>query len=190
MSMKLGTMAVAVFAAAAAAIATPQWAGAGPARMPAMGMMGGECPVMGMMGMMGRPGRMGQGDGDRPATGTPPAMAPGTMGARGMAPMVEARLAYLKASLEIGADQQPAWDAFAAAVRDRVTGMQDMHQAMMQRRDAGTALEMLDSRIAAMQAMVETLKSIRTSAESLYGTLDERQKKIADQLLGRDCGPM
>jgi LTXXQ motif family protein len=46
-------------------------------------------------------------------------------------PMMEARLAYIKADLEITEAQTTAWEAYAAAVRARHTAMEGMHADMM-----------------------------------------------------------
>jgi hypothetical protein len=62
------------------------------------GMMGG-CPMMGggMGGMMMRPSMHGM--------------------MMGSVPMMEGRLAYIKADLGITADQEQVWNAYADAVR-------------------------------------------------------------------------
>ncbi|RZI38782.1 hypothetical protein EGT07_32430, partial [Herbaspirillum sp. HC18] len=80
------------------------------------GMMG--CPMMGGQGM---------------TTGQIP-LGYGQMGSGMMmtGPAIEGRLAYLKAELGISDAQANAWNGYVAAVRARMTGMQGIHQAMMQ----------------------------------------------------------
>ncbi|MGF7161528.1 hypothetical protein FHS85_003169 [Rhodoligotrophos appendicifer] len=144
-----------------------------------MGMMGGGCPTVGMMGH----GRMGQGGwGGGSWFG----------GMRGRQPkmgaMVEGRLAYLKGELNITAEQLAAWDAYAAAVTERVKLMQGMHQGMAKTMQTGTAIERMDARISGMEAMLESMKAMKPATERLYAGLTDEQKVIADDLIGGDCG--
>jgi hypothetical protein len=136
---------------------------------------------MGMMGngMMGRGGWSADGWG-RAMMGDQP-----RMGA-----MVDGRLAYLKGELGITDAQTKAWDAYAAAVKARVDLMQDMHAKMVETMQKGTATERMDSRIAGMEAMLESLKVLKPATEELYGVLTDEQKKVADDLIGVDCGAM
>jgi hypothetical protein len=41
-----------------------------------------------------------------------------------------------------------------------------------------------------MEAMVETMKAVKPATEKLYAVLSDEQKKIADELIGTDCGAM
>jgi hypothetical protein len=151
---------------------------------PTMGMMGGGCPMMGMMGqgMMGQ-GMMGQGMMGR---------GPGMMAGRHakMAALVEGRLAYLKSELNITDAQSAAWTGYADAVKSRVDVMQGVRETMMTTMQTGTAIERMDARIKNMEAMVEAMKAAKPATEALYAALSDEQKKLADQLIGRDCGAM
>ena len=136
---------------------------AGPGRQHGMGMMG-----PGMHGMMGQ-GMMG----------------PGMM--MGYGPMMEGRLAYMKAELGITDAQTKAWNDYVSAVEARATTMQGMHAAMMQTMQSGTAVERMEAHTQAMQNMVESMKAIKPATEALYKVLTDDQKKKADLLLGRGC---
>jgi hypothetical protein len=134
---------------------------------PTMGMMGGGCPMMGMMGhgMMGNhQARMGA--------------------------MVDGRLAYLKSELNITGVQIEAWNAYAETAQRRVDVMQGMHIGMVEAMQKGSAIERMDARIKSMQAMVEAMNAVKPAMEKLYAALTAEQKKIADQLIGIDCGAM
>ena len=144
-----------------------------------MGQMGMGQMGMGQMGMMG-PGNMGM-----MGTGMHGMMGPGMM--MDFGPMIEGRLAYMKAELGITDAQSAAWDGYATAVKARASNMQGMHTAMIKVMQAGTALERLDERTKAMESMVESLKALRPATEALYGALSDDQKKKADQLLGMGC---
>jgi hypothetical protein len=105
-------------------------------------------------------------------------------------PMMEARLAYIKADLEITEAQMPAWDAYAEAVRARHGAMDGVHADMMKAKKNGSVVERMDARIKAMESMVDSLKALKPATEALYAVLTDDQKKKADQLLGGRCGMM
>lgn len=139
---------------------------------PGMGMMGGECPTMGMM----RRGSMGGG------------MMMGNHSRMGA--MVAGRLAYLKSELKITDTQTDAWKGYADAANSRVEMMKGMRQTMMSAMQNGNAVDRMEARIAGMQAMLEAMKAIAPATEALYAVLTDDQKKTADQLIGADCGAM
>jgi hypothetical protein len=129
--------------------------------------MGGGCSMMGMMGqgmMGGRQAKMGA--------------------------MADGRLAYLKGELDITGAQTESWNGYVEAVKGRVDTMQGMRQGMMEAMQKGSATARMDARIKGMEAMVESMKAVKPATEKLYGVLTDEQKKIADQLIGNDCGAM
>jgi hypothetical protein len=136
------------------------------------GMMGkANCPrIGGMMGMMGK----GMMDG-------------GMMGSR---PMMEARLAYTKADLDITDAQMDAWNAYADAVRKNHATMEGMRADMMKAKQNGTAVDRLDARIKATQAKLDSMKALKPAIVGLYAVLTDAQKKKADMLLGGSCRMM
>jgi hypothetical protein len=148
-------------------------------------------------GMMGQGGMMGQdGKNGGPDMMGCPMMGKGMMGGmmgKGMMhsrPMMEARLAYIKADLDITEEQMEAWDAYAEAVRGRHATMEGMHADMMKAKEDGGAVERLDARIKAMEDMVESLKALKPATEGLYAVLTDEQKEKANKLLGGRCGMM
>jgi hypothetical protein len=38
--------------------------------------------------------------------------------------------------------------------------------------------------------MVDSMKAVKPASEKLYAVLTDDQKKVADQLIGEDCGAM
>jgi hypothetical protein len=153
------------------------------------GMMGGQGGMMGG----GQGGMMGQGMMD----GCP--MMGGMMRRKGMkgmggmmmhsVPMMEARLAFTKADLEITEAQMPQWDAYAEAVRMRHEKMAAMHEEKMKSK-VKTAPERMDARIKSMETVLDGLKALKGPTEALYDVLTDEQKKKADKLLGGRCGMM
>jgi hypothetical protein len=125
------------------------------------GMMGAGQRGMGDMmgggkgGMMGRCPMMGGGMGGMMMGSSIHGMMMGSV------PMMEGRLAYIKADLGITADEEQAWNAYADAVRARHKAMENMHADMTKARQGGNAVDHLDARIQAMEAMVDSLKALK-----------------------------
>ena len=159
----------AVAVAVAAGLATAFVAVAQPGYAP--GMMGRGGP--GMMAGNGGPGMMmGQGAG------------PGMMMGGGRGPMFASnavdmskfqqdRLGQLKSQLGITAEQQPAWDAFAAKAAEQAKIM----QALRQDGGTGTMPERMQQRQKAMGSMTE-------SFSKLYEALTPKQREVLDQSYG------
>jgi hypothetical protein len=170
---------------------------------PGQGMMGQGAPGQGK-GMMGQrgPGQgkgMMQGDmmgGGMMGKANCPRMAGmmgGAMMGKGMMhsrPMMEARLAYIKADLEISDDQMDAWNAYADAVRKRHDTMEGVQADMMKAMKSGNVVDRLDARIKLTETGFESLKAVKPATEGLYNALTDAQKKKADELLSGTCGMM
>ncbi|MAL79535.1 MAG: hypothetical protein CMN55_10565 [Sneathiella sp.] len=155
-----------------------------------MGMMGGGCSMMNMMdqdnmvqdsiqsgGMQGgmKPSGMVQGS----------AMGPARMNS-----MTEGRLAFLKSELQIKEAQEGVWKEYSDAVRNGMAGMQDMRTQMTRTMQDGNAIARMDARISGMQAMLDAMKSVKPVTDKLYAALNDEQKKVADRLIGMNCGAM
>ncbi len=132
------------------------------------GMMGGGGPMNGMM----MQGREAMGMGDCPMMG-------GDVGTH-----AAGRVAFLKAELAITDQQKDAWDAYAAALKKALEGMQNMHATMMTMMQAKSPVERLDARIAAMDSRLTALKELKPPLANLYAVLSDDQKKKADELMG------
>ena len=61
---------------------------------------------------------------------------------------------------------------------------------MMDALQKGSAVERMDVGISGIEAMLETMKAVKPATVKLYSVLTAEQKKIADQLIGVDCGAM
>lgn len=127
-------------------------------------------------GMMGRggPGMMMMGGG------------PGPMFASNnvdIAKFQQDRIGQLKSQLGITAEQQPAWDAFAAKAAEQAKTMQAL------RKDAGAAT-MPERMKQQQQVMAERQKAMGSMSESftkLYEVLTPKQREVFDRSYG---GPM
>jgi hypothetical protein len=121
------------------------------------------------------------------------------MGARPMAlgskiEHVEGRIAFVKAELAITAQQERAWDAFAAALRENAKQINEAYSSVTpEAAQAWTPLQRLAWQERALVARVEAFKRARASFEPLYAALGEEQKKKLDEMLAgaaRLRGPM
>jgi len=130
------------------------------------GMMGGMMRRGGMMGMMENCPMMG---GDTAA-------------------YAEGRTAFLKAELAITDAQKEVWDAYAAALKKNLEGMQAMRETMIKVMQAKSPVDRLDAHLAAMESRVAALRELKPPLANLYAALSEDQKRKADQLLtGMGC---
>lgn len=161
--------------------------GAGPASW------GGGPMGPGMMGGGHGPGMMGYGPGPRGGHG--PGMmgyGPGPRGGSGpgagAAPAVNieervnARLSFLKDQIKITADQQKAWDAYAAQVKTQAATMQAFHATPPGA--VQTPAEGIEQRANRATLRAEQLKAMSAAVKDLYAALTPEQKTVADRHFG------
>jgi len=93
--------------------------------------------------------------------------------------MVEQQLARLRAELAITPQQEPAWDAFANALKGRAELMVSHRQSMMENgMPAGEQhADMMRSGAAQMQKVAQ-------AAEAFYGTLTSEQRGRMERIMG------
>lgn len=156
---------VALMMAGLLAIATPL-----SAQQPGMGK--GDMPMgRGMMGMMGECPMMGMMGADKST-------------------FAEGRIAFLKAELAVTDAQKAVWEAYAAALKKNLQGMQAMRQTMMKVMEAKTPTERLDAHVAAMDSRVASLKEVKPALAALFAALSDEQKKKANEILTGSMGSM
>jgi len=172
----VGIAAVASLGLAAAAFSQPApGSGYGPgAGMGPMGMNAGQA----------MPGAMGPG-----------AMRHGPMGAGAMGPggnfdpaaMLETRMTYVKSALKITAGQESYWNAYSEAVKAQVAAMKAAHTAATQTQTPpAPAPERVAKHLTLMQAHLTDMQTnVLPAMRSLYGSLTDEQKVIADNVLGK-----
>ena len=141
------------------------------------GMMGGG-PGWGGMG----PGMMGGG----PGWGGmgPGMMGPGPWGMQGADPAVvlEPRLAAMKAQLKITAEQENAWQAYAAQMKARFESMQAW-MATMHSGAPATAAERIELHAGMLKQRAESAEATSKAFKGLYDVLTPEQRALADQRL-------
>ncbi len=202
--MKLRNVAVALAAGAAISVAAVAYAhqgggGAGPGMWGGgyhQGMMGGGFGP-GMMGGGYGPGMMGGGHGPgMMGAGYGPGMmggghGPGMMGA-GYGPGMmgtgpgfdtEARLASFKSNLRISAEQEGAWNAFAAKSKQQAESMRATHDAMFASMQDPklTAPDRAALQGAMMKQRGTEMESMAAAYKDLYTALTPEQRAIVDQ---------
>ena len=93
--------------------------------------------------------------------------------------ILDAKLAGMKADLQLTADQEKLWSPFEAAVKDAAKARMDAMQKIMQTHDQGEHMSPIDH----LEAMADRLsqgaadiKKIADAAKPLYASLDDSQK--------------
>jgi hypothetical protein len=97
------------------------------------------------------------------------------------------RLGRLKADLKITAAQEPAWNAYAAQVKQHAGDMQALHNQMREGASDNTrpsAPERVERQAQFAKQQQEYLERLALVTKDLYATLTPEQKTLADQRLG------
>jgi hypothetical protein len=94
--------------------------------------------------------------------------------------MLDAKLAGMKAGLQLTPDQEKLWAPFESAVKDAAKArMEAMGQMMMQAHEQGERMSPIDHLEAMANRLsrgAEDVKKIADAAKPLYATLDDSQK--------------
>lgn len=102
---------------------------------------------------------------------------------------VEERITSLHAALKITPDEEANWNAVAQAMRDNAANMQKLiADKKAQAPQNMSAVDDLKTYQEFAQAHVDGLKNLTSSFETLYDSMPDQQKKVADQVF-RNFGP-
>jgi zinc resistance-associated protein len=109
------------------------------------------------------------------------AMGPHHWSAEDISAFIDARVAALKAGLELTPDQQKNWPAFEQAYRDIAKLRADRFKARLEHRgenrgEGVNPIERLQKRADALNARGAALKRLADAASPLYQSLDDAQK--------------
>lgn len=151
---------------------------------------GGYGPGAGMGGGCGMGYGMGAGFGGGPGMGPRSGFGPGMGPRSGFGPQaygnpasaVEGRLAYLKSELKITADQEKAWNGYAAQMKQQVETAQSARATLPG--PQATLPERLERHNSFMKERVANSEAMTAAVKELYAVLTPDQKAIADQNLG------
>jgi hypothetical protein len=137
------------------------------------GMMGGKMPMMDMAKMMEMMRQSSDG------------MGMDTID------HIEGRVAFLRTELKITEAQQPAWNAFADALRANAKALGEIRGSMMSQQGAGAGLvEKLAFQEKWLAARLEGTRAMKSALTNLVSTFSDEQKKAADELLAPQMGMM
>jgi len=118
------------------------------------------------------------------ATPTPPALtaAQGAAKATDSRPeTVEQRIASLHTSLKITSGEEGNWNGVATAMRDNAGAMEKLFAARAaETADSMTALQDLDAYGKFAQAHADGVKNLTVAFTTLYNSMPDAQKKVAD----------
>lgn len=95
----------------------------------------------------------------------------------------EERLNALKNELTITEAQTKVWDDYAVSVKNAATSMREVHVQMMSASIPVTLPERITLHEGMMVVWLESTKSRNVATLALYRTLDNAQKKKADELI-------
>ncbi len=93
------------------------------------------------------------------------------------------RVVLLKKELAITSAQDSVWGEYAKALKHNLETLQSLRGELKAKKGPKSALESYDLRIAALDGRVASLKELKPTLTTLYGTLSEEQKKKADRVL-------
>ena len=144
------------------------------------GMMGGGgmAPMMRMMQGMTE---MMQGMMQMMQATSQPVARPGIMPGA----MMEGRLDTLKTELGVTDAQLPQWNAFADAMRARMTAMQGMRAQMMQQDRTASWPERLAQHEQRLSAHLDAMRAMEGPVRALWDSLSaEQQRKAEEQVPG------
>jgi hypothetical protein len=117
------------------------------------------------------------------AQATPPQHKPIAKASHTKGETVEQRIATLHAELKITPDEQTAWNGVAQAMRDNAAAMQKLvAERTAQGSQDMTAVDDLKDYQKFAQAHVDGLANLATAFETLYNSMPDAQKKVADKV--------
>ncbi len=103
--------------------------------------------------------------------------------ARSKAETVEQRISGLHAALKITAAEESDWRGVAQAMRDNAAAMEKLVAEKTAKAPGDvTAVDDLNTYVKFAEAHVEGLKNLTSSFDTLYKSMPDDQKKIADQV--------
>ncbi len=103
--------------------------------------------------------------------------------AEAKAETVEQRIATLHAELKITPDEETNWTAVAQTMRDNAAAMEKLVAENTAQAPQGmTALDDLRTYEKFARAHVDGLKNLISSFDTLYSSMPDAQKKVADQV--------
>ena len=117
-----------------------------------------------------------------PAPSAPPAAAPAPAKTSKRLSGVEARIKSLHSRLHITAAQEPQWQQVAQVMRENAETIDKMVHDRYAKLGTMTAVENLQTYSEIAQAHADGLKKLVPTFDTLYQSMSDAQKKIADEV--------
>ena len=96
----------------------------------------------------------------------------------------------MKTELGITDAQLPQWNAFADAMRARMTAMQGMRAQMMQQDKTASWPERLAQHEQRLSAHLDAMKAMEGPVKALWDSLSDEQRRKAEELMPGPMGMM
>lgn len=99
---------------------------------------------------------------------------------------IERHIKDLHAKLKITPAEESQWDAVAQTMRENAT---ELDRAIERRQaNAGTAIDDLNAYADIVQAHADAIKKLAATFSTLYASMPDDQKKVADGVFGQRIG--
>ena len=95
--------------------------------------------------------------------------------------LVERRIADLHSRLRITPEQNQQWNQFAQMMRDNAKGMDELYQQRAGKMNSMSAVDNMQSYAQIEQQRAQDVQKLVPAFQTLYDTLSDQQKKLADQ---------
>jgi periplasmic protein CpxP/Spy len=99
-----------------------------------------------------------------------------------MQSLVDRRITDLHGKLHITADQSQQWDQFTQVMRDNAKQMDDAYQQRAEKLGSMSAVDNMQSFAQIEQQRAQDTQKLVPAFQALYASLNDQQKKTADQL--------
>jgi len=96
--------------------------------------------------------------------------------------LVERRIAELHSRLRITKEQSQPWDQFAQAMRDNAKEMDSLYRQRAEKFEAMSAVDNMQSYAQIEKQRAQDAEKLVPPFQALYASLNEQQKKDADQM--------
>ena len=124
-----------------------------------------------------------------PATPKPAPTADRAVPGPTMTETIDKRIADLHTKLQITRGQEVQWAQFAQVMRDNARGTDQTFQQRVQGMGTMSAVDNMKSYAQVVMTHAQDVQKLVPTFQTLYATMSESQKRIADQVFRNDAHP-
>lgn len=121
------------------------------------------------------------------AVGEPAKAKPAPAADRAMTETIDKRIADLHTKLQITRGQEVQWAEFAQVMRDNARGTDQTFQQRVQGMSTMSAVDNMKSYAQVVMTHAQDVQKLVPAFQSLYTSMSESQKRIADQVFRNDA---